>query len=64
MSAPAPSPDTGSAADAILLDVTRTISRAGLGPATGIDRVERAWIDWALSDRWRAASFLAVVKSG
>lgn len=29
----------------ILLDVSRLVSRLGLGPLTGIDRVERAWLE-------------------
>ncbi len=29
---------------AVLLDVTRLISRLGQGPLTGIDRVEAAWL--------------------
>lgn len=32
----------------VLLDISRTVSRVGLGPATGIDRVERAYLDWCL----------------
>ena len=32
----------------VCLDLTRTVSRAGGGPATGIDRVERAWLDTLL----------------
>ncbi|WP_241963349.1 glycosyltransferase family 4 protein [Paracoccus suum] len=36
---PAPQPP------AILLDVSRLISRVGLGPLTGIDRVEAAWLE-------------------
>lgn len=36
------------AARAICLDLTRLLSRAGLGPLTGVDRVERAYADWAL----------------
>lgn len=46
--------DTGRAA--ILLDITRTVARARLPAPTGIDRVERAYIDWALA---RGAMFLA-----
>ena len=34
----------------VLLDVSRLISRIGLGPLTGIDRVEAAWLD-ALEQR-------------
>ena len=30
-------------AGAVCLDLTRTVRRAGSGPSTGIDRVERAW---------------------
>lgn len=33
----------------ILLDISRTISRAGRGHDTGIDRVERAYIQWAMA---------------
>ena len=33
----------------VLLDITRTVSRGGRGPATGIDRVERAYIRWAMA---------------
>lgn len=33
-----------------LLDLTRLVSRAGRGPATGIDRVERAYLHRFLSD--------------
>ena len=50
--------------DRIILDVTRTISRAGLGAATGIDRVEAAWIDWAQTDAWREAWFVARLSGG
>ncbi|WP_422075669.1 glycosyltransferase family 4 protein [Tranquillimonas rosea] len=32
------------------LDLTRLVSRAGTGPATGIDRVERAYLDRLLSE--------------
>lgn len=31
---------------AIVLDVSRLISRLGQGPATGIDRVEAEWLGW------------------
>ena len=48
----------------VLLDVTRTISRAGLGPATGVDRVERRWVEEALTGRWGEAQFLARIASG
>jgi len=40
----------------ILLDISRTVARARLPAPTGIDRVERAHIDWALG---RGARFLA-----
>lgn len=50
-------------AETIRLDITRALSRAGLG-ATGVDRVERAWIDWALSDRWADVQFVARIASG
>ena len=48
----------------VLLDVTRTVSRAGLGAATGIDRVERRWIDEALKGRWGEAAFVARLSTG
>lgn len=48
----------------VLLDVTRTVSRAGLGAATGIDRVERRWIDEALKGRWGEVAFIAHLSSG
>lgn len=48
----------------VLLDVTRTISRAGLGIQTGIDRVEAAWISAALDGRWGDAWFTARIASG
>lgn len=51
-------------AGGVLLDVSRTISRAGLGPPTGIDRVERRWIGEALAGRWGPAQFLARVSGG
>lgn len=51
-------------AETIRLDITRALSRAGLGAPTGVDRVERAWIDWALSDRWADAQFVAKIASG
>ena len=41
-----------------LLDISRTVARARLPAPTGIDRVERAYIDWALA---RDALFLASV---
>ncbi len=41
----------------VVIDVARTLSRAGAGPATGIDRVERAWIEAALAGRFGAAAF-------
>lgn len=47
------------AARGVVIDVTRAVSRAGLGPPTGIDRVERAWIDAALDGRFGVAAFLA-----
>ena len=40
---------TGFAAEARLIDVTRLVSRAGR-VATGIDRVELAWLRWFLDD--------------
>jgi glycosyltransferase involved in cell wall biosynthesis len=43
-----PAVTDGRTAPAILLDVTRTVSRAGRMP-TGIDRVERAWLTRLLS---------------
>ncbi|MEO0363116.1 MAG: glycosyltransferase [Pseudomonadota bacterium] len=51
----------------LVLDVTRTISRAGLGPPTGVDRVERAWIERALDGPLgdgREAAFAARIGSG
>ncbi len=51
-------------AGGVLLDITRTVSRAGQGALTGIDRVERAWIDAALAGRWGAAWFIARCGSG
>lgn len=41
---------------AILLDISRTVARARLPAPTGIDRVERAYIRWALK---RPSLFLA-----
>ncbi|MEO0821023.1 MAG: glycosyltransferase [Pseudomonadota bacterium] len=35
-------------ASPLLLDITRSVKRARLGHATGIDRVERRYLDWAL----------------
>lgn len=52
------------AAGVIRLDISRLLSRAGLGAPTGVDRVELAWIEWALSPRWRDAQFVARVASG
>lgn len=51
----ATAPDTASGAPPaegppILLDVSRLLSRVGLGPATGIDRVEAAWLAHLQSD--------------
>ena len=40
----------------LLLDISRTVARARLLAPTGIDRVERAYIGWALE---RSARFLA-----
>lgn len=41
-----------------ILDMTRLLTRIGRGPLTGIDRVERAWLDALV--RWRPdALFLA-----
>ncbi|MEM8817899.1 MAG: hypothetical protein AAGE90_00005, partial [Pseudomonadota bacterium] len=34
---------------ALLLDITRSVARSGLSRPTGIDRVERAYLDWALT---------------
>ncbi len=53
----------------LLLDVSRSLSRAGLGPATGIDRVERAYLTEALSapGAWflaRRAGGLALIDAG
>ncbi|MEM6357093.1 MAG: hypothetical protein AAF844_15645, partial [Pseudomonadota bacterium] len=42
----------------VVLDVTRTVMRAAIARATGIDRVERAYLDWAVSrpgGAWLAA---------
>ncbi|MEM7058274.1 MAG: glycosyltransferase family 1 protein [Pseudomonadota bacterium] len=44
----------------LLLDVSRTVARARLPVPTGIDRVERAYIHWALQ---RKALFLAAIDS-
>jgi len=41
---------TAEAEPFVLLDVSRLVSRIGLGPLTGIDRVEAAWLR-ALGDR-------------
>lgn len=41
---PPPDPSDQTGAPAILLDVSRLVSRVGLGAATGIDRVEAAWL--------------------
>ena len=51
-------------AETLRLDITRAVSRAGLGVLTGIDRVELAWINWALSGRWADAQFVARVSGG
>ncbi len=32
----------------LCLDLTRLLSRVGMGPLTGVDRVERAYADWVL----------------
>jgi glycosyltransferase involved in cell wall biosynthesis len=47
----------------ICLDVTRLLSRAGLGALTGVDRVERAYVEWALSGE-RIATFLCRTSRG
>lgn len=44
---------------ALLLDISRTVARSRLAAPTGIDRVERAYIDWALE---RDATFLAAIR--
>ncbi len=44
----------------VLLDLTRLVSRVGKGPDTGIDRVERAYLNWALR---RAAPVFSVVRT-
>lgn len=41
---------SGEGPGALLLDLSRLVSRVGRGPFTGIDRVEAAWLD-ALLDR-------------
>mgnify|MGYP003668656922 FL=1 len=46
-----------------LLDISRSMSRIGLGPATGIDRVERAYIR-AFMDADAPACFLARLAGG
>lgn len=33
----------------VLLDLTRLVSRVGRGPLTGVDRVEREYLDWVLN---------------
>ena len=45
-------------AGAIWLDVTRLVTRAGHGVATGIDRVERAYLDHLLARDEAASRFL------
>jgi glycosyltransferase involved in cell wall biosynthesis len=50
----------GAAAGARLLDLSRLVSRAGSGPMTGIDRVERAWLDGLLA---RPGSLFALVRA-
>jgi glycosyltransferase involved in cell wall biosynthesis len=47
----------------ICLDVTRLLSRAGLGALTGVDRVERAYVEWALLGE-RTATFLCRTSRG
>ncbi|MEM1267951.1 MAG: glycosyltransferase family 1 protein [Pseudomonadota bacterium] len=47
----------------ILIDISRTLSRLGAGEPTGVDRVERAYIDWALA-RPEPCHFLARVPGG
>ncbi|MEM9433467.1 MAG: glycosyltransferase family 1 protein [Pseudomonadota bacterium] len=47
----------------VLLDISRSISRVGRGPATGIDRVELAYLRWAL-DRPAPVWSLARTSSG
>ncbi len=44
-----------------ILDMTRLLTRIGRGPLTGIDRVEKAWLDWLLRLRPDA---LFLVRSG
>jgi len=39
---------TSDRAQAVLLDITRLVSRVGRGPLTGVDRVEYAYLEWVL----------------
>ncbi|MEO1291484.1 MAG: glycosyltransferase family 1 protein [Pseudomonadota bacterium] len=42
----------------LVLDITRTIMRAAHASPTGIDRVERAYFEWALSKHDREVAFI------
>ena len=42
----------------LLLDISRTVARSRLPAPTGIDRVERAYIDWAMAQN---ALFMAAI---
>jgi glycosyltransferase involved in cell wall biosynthesis len=48
----------GAAPGARLLDLSRLVSRVGRGPLTGIDRVERAWLDGLLARSERMFSLV------
>jgi glycosyltransferase involved in cell wall biosynthesis len=54
---------TASVADTFILDVSRTVRRIGRGPATGIDRVERAYLRHLLNSG-DTAFFLARISRG
>lgn len=40
---------TSDRSGAVVLDITRLVSRVGRGPLTGVDRVELAYLEWALT---------------
>ncbi|MCI4661568.1 MAG: glycosyltransferase family 4 protein [Neomegalonema sp.] len=49
---------------ALILDITRTIMRAAHASPTGIDRVERAYLEWALSQHDRKVAFICRIRGG
>ena len=57
-------PASTDAARWLLIDITRTVMRAAHAAPTGIDRVERAYLDWAFQQERYRLAFVCRIRGG